>query len=164
MTPRNGEQPSTFGNGLPIATNVATPTTNLEDAPSPSLDSIAINFAMPTIIDYPTLEPSICKFEHVHTPTRLQGYINVVETGEEFINLMEIDDEPQNFQEVAKNPHWINAMEQEYCFLAHNETWILADLSHGCRPLSTKWVYHLKISNDNTLVKDKAHLVSYENE
>jgi hypothetical protein len=55
-------------------------------------------------------------------------------------------------------------MEQENSSLAHNETWTLVNLLHGCWLLSTKWVYHLKISNDNTLVKDKAHLVSYENE
>lgn len=132
MTLGNGEQPLVLGDGLLIATNVATHTTNLEDAPSPILDSIAIDFAMPTTTDYPTFEPFICQFEHVHTPTRLQGYPNVVEIVEELVNLMEIDDEPQSFQEFAKNPHWINIMEQVYCSLAHNETWILVDLSHGC--------------------------------
>jgi hypothetical protein len=44
---------------------------------------------------------------------------------------METDDEPQSFQEAAKNPHWINAMEQKYCSLTHNETRILADLLHN---------------------------------
>ncbi len=123
MTPRDGEQPSTHGDGLPIATNVATPTTDLEDAPSPSFDFIAIDFVMHATIDYPTLEPSIYLSGHVHTPsTRLQGYLNVVETVEELKNLMEIDDGPQSFQEATKNPHWINAMEQKYCSLAHNET------------------------------------------
>ncbi len=149
---------------MPIATNVATPTTNLEDGPSPSLDSIAIDFTMPTTTDYPTFEPSICRFEHVHIPTHLQGYLNVVEIVEGLVNLMEIDDEPQSFQEVAKNPHWINVMEQEYCSLAHNETWILADSSHGCRLLSTKWVYCFKTSSDNTHVKYKTHLVTCKNE
>ncbi len=123
LTPRDGEQPSTLGNGLPIAINVATPTTNLEDAPSPSLDSIVIDFAMPTTINYPTLEPYIHQSRHVHIPsTSLQGYLNVVEIVEELKNLMETNDEPQHFQEATKNPHWINAMEQKYCYLAHNET------------------------------------------
>jgi hypothetical protein len=45
---------------------------------------------------------------------------------------VEIGDKPQSFQEVAKDPHWINAMEQEYSSLAHNETWILVNLLHGC--------------------------------
>jgi hypothetical protein len=35
----------------------------------------------------------------------LQGYLNVVETVEELINLMEVGDEPQIFQEAAKDPH-----------------------------------------------------------
>ncbi len=123
LTPRDGEQPSTLGDGLPIAINVATPIINLEDAPSPSLDSIVIDFAMPITIDYPTFEPYIHQSGHVHIPsTGLQGYLNVVETVEELKNLMETNDEPQRFQEATKTPHWINAMEQEYCSLAHNET------------------------------------------
>jgi hypothetical protein len=75
LTPRNGEQPSAPEDGLPIATNVAIPTINLENALSPSLDSIAIDFATPPTINYPTFELSICRSEHVHTPTRLQGYL-----------------------------------------------------------------------------------------
>jgi hypothetical protein len=55
-------------------------------------------------------------------------------------------------------------MEQKYCSLAHNETWILADLSHGCWPLSTKLFYRLNTSSDNTLVKYKACLVTCRNE
>jgi hypothetical protein len=55
----NFEQPSTLGNGLFTAINVATPTTNLEDVPSPSLDSIVVDFAMFIAIDSPTLEPYV---------------------------------------------------------------------------------------------------------
>ncbi len=120
---------------------------------------------MLAVINFPLLESYVRWFGHVHTPsTHLQRYFNVVETIEELVNVVEIGDKPQSFQEVAKDPHWINVMEQENSSLAHNETWTLVNLLHGCWLLSTKWVYHLKISNDNTLVKDKAHLVSYENE
>jgi hypothetical protein len=62
----------------------------------------------------------------------LQGYFNVVEIVEELVNVVEIGDKPQSFQEVAKDPHWINAMEQEYSSLAHNETLILVNLLHSC--------------------------------
>jgi len=31
---------------------------------------------------------------------------------------VEIGDKPQSFLEVAKDPHWINAMEQEYSFFS----------------------------------------------
>jgi len=44
---------------LPIATNVATPIVDPKDAPSPSLDSIVINFAMPTTTNSPMLESFI---------------------------------------------------------------------------------------------------------
>jgi len=55
-------------------------------------------------------------------------------------------------------------MEQVYCSLAHNETWILANLSHCYQPLSTKWVYRLKASSDSTPMKYKIHLVACRNE
>jgi len=41
---------------LPIVANVAAPIVDLEDAPSPSLNSIAVDFAMLAVIDSPTLE------------------------------------------------------------------------------------------------------------
>ncbi len=83
------KQPSTHGDGLPIATNVATPIVDLEDVPSPSLDSIVANFAMPTTTNSPTLESFIRQSRCVRTPfIRLQGYLNVVETIEELVNVV----------------------------------------------------------------------------
>jgi hypothetical protein len=41
---------------LPIVVNVAAPIVDLEDAPSPILNSIAVDFAMLAVIDSPTLE------------------------------------------------------------------------------------------------------------
>ncbi len=55
----DGEQLSTHGDGLPAATNVATPIVDFEDVPSPSFDSIVTNFAMHTTINSPTLESFI---------------------------------------------------------------------------------------------------------
>jgi hypothetical protein len=61
---------------------------------------------MPTITHFPTLESSIRRSRCVHTPsTCLQRYLNVVETIEKLVNVMEIGDEPQSFQEIAKDPH-----------------------------------------------------------
>jgi len=85
--------------------HVATPIVDLEDVTSPSLDSIAATFAMRTITNFPTLESSIRRSRCVHTLTCLQRYLNVVETIEKLQNVMEIGDEPQSFQEVAKDPH-----------------------------------------------------------
>jgi hypothetical protein len=97
---------STHGDGFLIATNVATPIVDFKDVPSPSFDSIATNFAMHTTTNSPTLESSIRRSRRVCIPsTHLQGYFNVVETIEELVNVMENGDEPQSFQEVAKDPH-----------------------------------------------------------
>jgi NADH:ubiquinone oxidoreductase subunit F (NADH-binding) len=117
---------------LPIATNVVTPTVDLENAPSPSLDFIVVDFAMLVTIDFPTFESYVCQSRCVHTPTCLQGCFNVVKTVEELVNVMETSDELQSFQKVTKDPHWINVMEQDYSSLAHNERWILVNLPHGC--------------------------------
>jgi hypothetical protein len=46
-----------------------------------------------------------------HPSTRLQGCFNVDKIVEELVNVMEIGDEPQSFQKLTKDPHWINAME-----------------------------------------------------
>jgi len=35
----------------------------------------------------------------------LQGYFNVVETIDKLVYVVETGDEPQGFQEVAKDPH-----------------------------------------------------------
>lgn len=45
---------------MPIVTNVVAPIVNLEDASSPSFDSIAIDFAMLAIINFPLLEFYVC--------------------------------------------------------------------------------------------------------
>ncbi len=46
---------------MPTATNVATPTIDLEDAPSPSLDFIVVDFAMLVTTDFPTFESYVCQ-------------------------------------------------------------------------------------------------------
>jgi hypothetical protein len=61
---------------------------------------------MPTITNSPTFESSIRRFGRVHTPSiHLQGYLNDVETIEELVNVMETGDQPQSFQEAAKDSH-----------------------------------------------------------
>jgi hypothetical protein len=62
----------------------------------------------------------------------LLGYVNTIETIEEFVDIIDYVEEPQSFQEVVGNPHWIVRMEQEYGSIAYNGTWTLMDLPHGC--------------------------------
>ncbi len=91
---------------MPTTTNVAIPIIDTKDVPSPNLNSIVVDFAMPTTINSPTFESSICQYGRVRTPSiHLQGYLNVVETIEELVNVVETSDEPQSFQEATKDPH-----------------------------------------------------------
>nr|GEW05041.1 zinc finger, CCHC-type [Tanacetum cinerariifolium] len=40
-----------------------------------------------------------------------------------------------------------------------NNTWVLADLPPGCRPLGCKWIFKRKLKVDGTVKKFKAKLV-----
>lgn len=50
-------------------------------------------------------------------------------------------------------------MQEEIQALEKNQTWILQDLPHGKRPISCKWVYHVKYNSDGSIQRFKARLV-----
>ena len=41
-----------------------------------------------------------------------------------------------------------------------NNTWILTDLSPGCKPVGCKWIFKKKLQTDGTVDKFKARLVT----
>ena len=56
---------------------------------------------------------------------------------------------------------WIEAMNEEIHSLSVNETWSLATLPKGCKPIASKWIYKLKegITKDHP-PRYKARLVA----
>jgi len=53
--------------------------------------------------------------------------------------------EPLFYKDVATNPHWITAMEQEMTSICANGTWTLVELPPRHTTIPIKWTYKLKL-------------------
>jgi len=69
------------------------------------------------------------------------------------------DGEPRSFAETEGHVAWRAAMQSEMDAVK-NRTWELADLPHGHRAITLKWVFKLKRDEAGTVVKHKARLVA----
>ncbi|KAL0409664.1 UNVERIFIED_CONTAM: Copia protein [Sesamum radiatum] len=56
-------------------------------------------------------------------------------------------------------PFWKEAINDEMDSIIGNNTWVLADLPPGCKPLGCKWIFKKKMKVDGTIEKFKARLV-----
>ncbi|GKG49015.1 zinc finger, CCHC-type containing protein, partial [Tanacetum coccineum] len=54
---------------------------------------------------------------------------------------------------------WKEAINDEMDSIMGNNTWLLADLPPGCKPLGCKWIFKTKLTVDGTIEKFKARLV-----
>jgi hypothetical protein len=70
------------------------------------------------------------------------------------------DGEPRSFTEAEKHVAWCAAMQSEMDAVETNRTWELADLPHGHRAITLKWVFKLKRDEAGAIVKHKARLVA----
>jgi hypothetical protein len=70
------------------------------------------------------------------------------------------DGESRSFAEVEKHAAWRAAMQSEMDAVQTNRTWELADLPHGHRSITLKWVFKLKRDEADTIIKHKARLVA----
>jgi len=59
------------------------------------------------------------------------------------------------FSKANQHPGQKAAMKSEQDSLAKNCTWDLVDLLEGIKPITTKWVYKMKIGANNQPVKLK---------
>ncbi|GJR63060.1 zinc finger, CCHC-type containing protein [Tanacetum coccineum] len=72
------------------------------------------------------------------------------------------EDDPKTFDEAMKShdvAFWKKAINDEMDSIMGNNTWVLADLPPGCKPLSYKWIFKRKLKVDGTIEKFKAMLV-----
>ncbi|GJU76433.1 zinc finger, CCHC-type containing protein [Tanacetum coccineum] len=73
-----------------------------------------------------------------------------------------VEDDPKTFDEVIKSQDvafWKETINDEMNFIMDNNTWVLADLPPGCKPLGCKWIFKSKLKVDGTVEKFKVMLV-----
>ncbi|GKB46828.1 zinc finger, CCHC-type containing protein [Tanacetum coccineum] len=73
-----------------------------------------------------------------------------------------VEDDPKTFDEAMKSQDvafWKEAINDEMDSIMGNNTWVLADLPPGCKPLGCKWIFKRKLKVDGTIEKFKARLV-----
>nr|GFC94650.1 zinc finger, CCHC-type [Tanacetum cinerariifolium] len=73
-----------------------------------------------------------------------------------------VDDDPKIFDEAMKSQDvafWKEAINDEMDSIMGNNTWLLADLPPGCKPLGCKWIFKRKLKVDGTIEKFMARLV-----
>lgn len=68
--------------------------------------------------------------------------------------------EPKNYSQAIKEPHWREAMNAEIKALQDNQTWELTTLPAGKTPIGCKWVYKIKLKADGSVERYKARLVA----
>jgi hypothetical protein len=68
--------------------------------------------------------------------------------------------QPTSFKEAAKEPHWVQAMNQEIDSIEKNKTWDLIDLPSHKKSIGVKWVYKTKLNEKGKIEKHKARLVA----
>nr|GEZ40299.1 putative ribonuclease H-like domain-containing protein [Tanacetum cinerariifolium] len=69
-------------------------------------------------------------------------------------------EEPKRVHQAFKDPSLIEAMQEELLQFKMQKVWILVDLPHGKRAISTKWVYRNKKDKRGIVVRNKARLVA----
>lgn len=74
-----------------------------------------------------------------------------------------VENLPASLAEMRKRedwPHWEQAVREEMDSLTKNDTWTMAKLPEGRKPISCKWVFKVKRSNDGGADRYKARLVA----
>ncbi|GJU81911.1 zinc finger, CCHC-type containing protein [Tanacetum coccineum] len=72
-----------------------------------------------------------------------------------------VEDDPKTFDKAMNSQvvsFWKEAINDEMYSIIGNNTWMLADLPLGCKPLGCKWIFKRKLKVDGTLEKFKARL------
>ncbi|GKE98841.1 retrovirus-related pol polyprotein from transposon RE1 [Tanacetum coccineum] len=68
--------------------------------------------------------------------------------------------EPRGFKTAAKDPKWMEAMNEEFQALQQNQTWVLVPRPGFANIIGSKWVYRIKYNLDGTIKRYKARLVA----
>ncbi|GKB67012.1 ribonuclease H-like domain-containing protein [Tanacetum coccineum] len=76
------------------------------------------------------------------------------------LNTFSISPIPKNPSHALNDPHWRNAMYDEYNALVKNGTWLLVPRPAGVNMVRSMWLFKHKFHADGTLSRYKARLVA----
>ncbi|KAJ0471180.1 putative RNA-directed DNA polymerase [Helianthus annuus] len=77
-----------------------------------------------------------------------------------FTTVLNKTSEPTCYEEAAKDPRWVEAMNKEMEALFRNNTWTLTDLPQNRKAIGCKWVYRIKYKSNGEIERFKARLVA----
>ncbi|GJW78236.1 zinc finger, CCHC-type containing protein [Tanacetum coccineum] len=84
------------------------------------------------------------------------------EVSDQHFYCFNVEDDPNTFDEAITSQDvafWKEAINDEMDSIMGNNTWVLADLPLGCKPLGCKWIFKIKLKVDGTIERFKARLV-----
>lgn len=98
-------------------------------------------------------------------PPRMRSIAELYEETEEInedstLFCLFADIEPMCFEEAIQYEEWRMAMNEEITAINRNETWELATLPKGKKPIAVKWIYKAKKNFKGEVEKYKARLVA----
>nr|GEY43501.1 retrovirus-related Pol polyprotein from transposon TNT 1-94 [Tanacetum cinerariifolium] len=67
--------------------------------------------------------------------------------------------EPRNIKEDMTDPAWIDSMQEELFQFKRLDVWELFALPDKIKPLNLKWLFKNKYDEENTVIRNKTHLV-----
>nr|GEY77314.1 zinc finger, CCHC-type [Tanacetum cinerariifolium] len=84
------------------------------------------------------------------------------QVGSQYSYCFSIEDDPRTYNEAMQfrdAAFWKEAIDDEIGSIMENNTWVLSDLPHGCKPLGCEWIFKRKMKVEGTIDKFKARLV-----
>ncbi|GKB84265.1 zinc finger, CCHC-type containing protein [Tanacetum coccineum] len=84
------------------------------------------------------------------------------QVGPQYYYCYSIEEDPRTYNEAMQSrdsDFWKEAIDDGIGSIMENNTWVLSDLTPGCKPLCCKWIFKRKMKVDGTINKFKARLV-----
>ncbi|GJT17431.1 zinc finger, CCHC-type containing protein [Tanacetum coccineum] len=106
-------------------------------------------------------EPELRKSKRNRTPKNFRPEFQLYliegtrdEVSNQYSYCFNFEDDPKTFDEAMKSQDvafWKEAINDEMDSIMDNNTWVLADLPPGCKPLGCKWIFKRKLKVDGTI-------------
>ena len=132
-----------------------------DDASTHSLDSELDGFDVPIGAKKALISENekLCRSAREKTLISRFGYYDFMAYHYAFMMKVATVRKPETFSEAAKDPRWIEAMNEEMQALRKNETWDLVPTSPCKKVIGCRWIYKVKCNADGSVNRYKARLV-----